>query len=130
MIVQPKYRDKFTTRSGEIVVIDLDDVNYFVDILAKPDGGPVKRVGRFTFDHIEMHPPSPDYLFITGMDIDEKYKRQGIGEECLKRALDVFVYEIHAASEHGPPLENGGQLINDGPGFIRRMRQKGLIAPD
>ncbi|GAJ28301.1 MAG: hypothetical protein AB7D19_11855 [Acetobacter sp.] len=117
----------FATKSKGPVTIDVLSENQ-VDIYDASGAS----IGQFSFKLVREPSSRGDdddeYLYLTHMNIVSDYKRQGIGEECLRKAqFEHGGNGILAADDDGTTRENGSHLVEDGPGFIAAMRKKGVI---
>ncbi|NKI72354.1 hypothetical protein GN109_23285 [Collimonas pratensis] len=115
---------EFTTRAGNIVVIEADDSGEKISVTRDALG-----VGHIEFRFVEGDPPmTPNSYHITDLALPE-FKREGIGRRCLQLHKEIFESPITAGPEDGSRPSDGSYLIDDGPGFVAKMRSEGLICP-
>lgn len=117
-------RTSLTTTIGRLVTIDIEDCGERISVT--DDQG--EDVGS-----IELRCLGDERYYITWMYLDKqgaRYLRQGIGEASLRFHKECFDSTLYAAEHDGTRKSDGSHLTGDAPGFIRRMRDKGLIAPE
>lgn len=119
--------DQVTLRDGRKVFIVLDEDSMDVAEVFDVDGQPI---GAFNFRYVEG-PEDGDYchhLTWQYLDAQPGYSRCGIGELILRKAIEGWGTTIIANDDDGLRDSTGGHLVGDGPAFVARMREKGLIA--
>lgn len=89
-------------------------------------GGDV--LGTILLNYIECDWPDPDHYHITNLSL-ERCSGMGLGRECLIFHKECFDAPITAGDDHGRESLDGSHLTGTGPGFIRKMRQEGLVVP-
>lgn len=72
---------------------------------------------------------SPDSYHITHLAL-EGCRRLGIGRRCLQLHSSMFGSPITAGNGYSGQMDDGSHLTGDGPGFIAKMRQEGLVVDD
>ena len=93
--------------NGSHAVIGVDDE----DVIAEVDG---KEIGRFVFKHIEYDPPTPDHLWLSHMQVDTAFHKQGIGTMMMKVAVGYFEHFFISTRLNGPnPLAIEGRRLVD-----------------
>jgi hypothetical protein len=113
----------FRTKQGTEVLIDVSD--YCNVIVSDVDG---QEIGRMQFRSIEYEHKyyTKEFLHLCHMDFGA-YKRQGIGRRCLELVVIHSGLQITASEDDGIPKDDGSHLIGDGPAFVAKMQQAGLI---
>jgi hypothetical protein len=111
----------FKARNGKTYTIELDDDS---EVIVKLDG---MEVGVFNLHFVEHDHPSLGHYYITNMEIEPNHKMQGIGTEILKRHKQQYGLSIRAAENDGQRRDDGSHLTGDAPGFVSRMKERGLI---
>ncbi|MBI2794155.1 MAG: hypothetical protein HYX66_05835 [Ignavibacteria bacterium] len=76
---------------------------------------------------VEHDHPSLGHYYRTNMEIEPNHKMQGIGTEILKRHKQQYGLSIRAAENDGQRRDDGSHLTGDAPGFVSRMKERGLI---
>jgi len=117
----------FTTRDGRVVRIQIDDVDFSVEVTVVASG---EEIGTLEFHEIEMDSRAPSVLRFTSAFLegpDGSYRRQGIGRRCLQLIREISDMEIVAADDDGQRRDDGSHLTGDAPAFVTRMREEGLI---
>lgn len=116
-------------------ITGLDGREYWIDI---DEEGETITIGKdheelgcihLTYDpeHLHRHEfDSVNAYYITSLELD-RCKRRGLGEAALRFHKLRFETPLLAAYPGGPKMSDGSHLIDDGPGFIQRMRQKGIV---
>jgi len=115
---------EFATKNGEKLSVEYDDCQ----VTVKNEDG--VEVGQFMFRDIEVPNGygSNIYLHLCHMELSQ-YKGQGLGRFCLKVARDESGMVIGASDPNDhEKKDDGSHLIGDGPGFVRKMQEEGLIA--
>jgi hypothetical protein len=114
-------------KNGEKVILRSDD--YSVDIYAIKNGSE-KSIGRFEFQEEEPSSFEPSFgsykLMYMGIK-DRNYKRMGIGREVLNLFRRFNGGTIYASKNDGIKRSDGSHLVKDGPDFVSRMQNEGLI---
>lgn len=120
-------RKTYTLKGGLMATIDYDGESY-----AKVYDSNNLQIGQFIFEEIdagaEPYQCIP-WLMITNMEIQQQYIRKGLGRKILEHVIDCTGYPIHAGEDDGITREDGSHLTGDGPSFINRMREEGLVIP-
>lgn len=115
----------FTCKDGRQVTIEVDDAHDYSATVQDPEG---RLIGKLEFHLIDDG--TGDYLKLCWAyldTLDESYRFQGIGRECLKRVIKFSGLPIVAESHDGISQDDGSQLTGDAPAFVERMRSEGLI---
>ncbi|HCF9660100.1 TPA: hypothetical protein NI776_001827 [Pseudomonas aeruginosa] len=115
----------FTAKDGLCYSITIDDEGQ--EITIERDG---KKVGSISLDFHsgELWDNSPDRYHITDLSL-EQCKGKGIGQRCLELHIEEFGMKLTAGVAGRGEAPDGSQLIRDGIGFIKRMREKGIVCP-
>lgn len=108
----------FTSKSGQQYEIDVTDGS---EILVTKDG---KKCGSILLSYRECD--DADYYHITNLGL-EGCKGQGVGRQCLKLHKEMFGAPLTAGSSHSGKQDDGSHLTGDGPGFIEKMREEGIV---
>ncbi|MGV0961886.1 MULTISPECIES: hypothetical protein [Burkholderiales] len=108
----------FTSKSGQQYDIDVTDGS---EILVTKDG---KKCGSILLSYRECD--GDDYYHITNLGL-EGCKGQGVGRQCLKMHKETFGSPLTAGSSHNGKQDDGSHLTGDGPGFIKKMREEGIV---
>lgn len=119
---------EFKIKTGEVVTISIDDDGE--NIIVHNQSG--IKIGKI---ELAKHEQDDDYTSyewykITWMFLDaagNKYTHQGIGRECLKWHKEIYMLPITAAEDNGQTYDDGSHLTGDAPGFIRKMREEGIV---
>jgi hypothetical protein len=114
---------EFVTKNEEKLSVEYDHCQVTVQ---NEDG---EEVGQFMFREIEVPNGygSDFYLHLCHMDLPH-HKGQGLGRFCLKVARDESGMVIAASDPNDQEKkDDGSHLIGDGPGFVRKMQEEGLI---
>lgn len=85
-------------------------------------------LGTISLDYIQLDWPDPDHYHITHLSLD-RCSGIGLGRECLIFHKECFDMPITAGDDHGQQSGDGSHLTGMGPGFIKTMRQEGLVVP-
>lgn len=118
-----KLKKTFTSNKNLQVVIELSEDGEEITVLIEN-----KRIGEIYLSEINNnHCLQNYYIRFLGLD---KCKGQGIGRECLKFHKEYFGCPLTAASNDGIKQDDGSHLVNDGAGFIEKMRQEGIVEKD
>lgn len=80
-----------------------------------------------SFDFVE----AGDGFLISGLNISSnpKYRRKGIGREALKFHKEYFARKIFAQQPDGQTYDDGRHLTGDGPSFVAKMQEEGIVEP-
>lgn len=115
----------FTAKDGLCYSISIDDDGQ--EITIDRDG---RKVGSISLDFHsgESWDNSPDRYHITDLSL-EQCKGKGIGQRCLELHIEEFGMKLTAGVAGRGEAPDGSQLIRDGIGFIKRMREKGIVCP-
>lgn len=108
----------FTSKSGQQYDIDVTDGS---EILVTKDG---KKCGSILLSCRECD--DADHYHIANLGL-EGCKRQGVGRQCLKLHKEIFGAPLTAGSSHSGKQDDGSHLTGDGPGFIEKMREEGIV---
>jgi len=108
----------FTSKSGQQYEIDVTDGS---EILVTKDG---KKCGSILLSCRECD--DADYYHITNLGL-EGCKGEGVGRQCLKLHKEMFDAPLTAGSSHSGKQDDGSHLTGDGPGFIKKMREEGIV---
>lgn len=84
------------------------------------------KMGEISFREIEVEPPEYTVYKIIGLNL-EKCKGQGIGRACLQYHTEIYGCSIVAGDDTGTTSDDGSHLTGDGPGFIEKMRDEGIV---
>ncbi|WP_189410902.1 hypothetical protein [Neogemmobacter tilapiae] len=117
----------YTCKNGEVVQIAIDEDDSYEAKVFGPNG---EKIGGMVFHLYEDY---DTYLKLTWMYLDvnnPRWKRQGIGREILLRVKAASDLPITASSNDGQRRDDGSHLTGDGPAFVAKMRQDGIIAND
>ena len=112
----------FTGKDGVEVLIVVGSQDILVTTLDR------RKIGRFEFSECE-DADGRNYFVLTSMFLegfDGAYKRRGIGTECLRRFSETNG-RIVARENDGIRRDDGSHLVNDGPGFVAKMAQLGIV---
>lgn len=115
----------FKCKDGREIEIEISEWPYAAT--ARTTDG--QEIGRLEFR--ELDDPNGMHLRLSWAFMDllgPTFKFQGIGEQCLRLMSDASGLPITAAQEDEQPSETGEHLTGDAPGFVSRMRAKGLIS--
>lgn len=115
--------------TGEIILLTADDEDDVAEVSATNSAG--TALGGISVSRIEVNLQGDEALFVTSLGLDKlgrKYTRQGIGEAILRMIKENTELPIIATC----PLvttkrSDGAELIGNGPGFVSRMRELGVI---
>jgi hypothetical protein len=114
--------EEFNGKSGTLYVIETDVSGE--EITVARDGTPV---GSISLRFIEGDGKGmPDTYHITDMALNH-CKGDGVGRRCLQFHGEMFDAPITAGTDDGSRPEDGSYLIDDGPGFIAKMRAEGIV---
>jgi Arc/MetJ family transcription regulator len=113
----------FVSKSGTTYQIDVDDA------LIRVRSGDVDH-GRIELTFVEGEPERgmPHTYKIVNLAL-ENCTGEGVGRECLLRHKEAFGCPITAGPDDGSRCEDGSHLIENGPGFIKKMRAEGIVVP-
>jgi len=112
-----------TAKTGEVFTICIDDDGTEITVRR---GGDAR--GTISLNYIEGDWPDPDHYHITHLSL-EKCSGIGLGRKCLIFHKECFDAPITAGNDNGIQSNDGSHLTGSGPGFIRKMRQEGLVVP-
>jgi hypothetical protein len=118
---------KVQGKNGESYSIEIDDSGCEIKVY-KGD----RCLGGITLSCHEEDLGNHDYFdvyTITHMDLGES-TRNGLGRKCLELHKEKFQAPILAGPNDGSKPEDGSYLIDDGPGFIEKMREEGIVCRD
>jgi hypothetical protein len=79
---------------------------------------------------IKLQDIGGEYFRLVWMYLDQsdgRYLKQGIGRAALLFHKKMFCLPIVAADNDGMQRSDGSHLTGDAPGFVRKMRQEGVI---
>lgn len=115
-----------------IQIVDSQNVDLFscdegLSIEAYLDG---KKIGEMLFGSLEepFSYGTQSFIKLCSMELDEDYRRQGIGTAMLKLAIRVSDQKVVASCpSNTQELSDGSHLIGIGPVFVEEMRKAGLI---
>lgn len=115
----------FTAKDGLCYSITIADDGQ--EIVIEHNG---KTVGSISLDFHsgEIWDNSPDRFHITNLAL-EQCKKKGIGQRCLELHIEMFGMTLTAGVSDRGEAPDGSNLIGDGIGFIKRMREKGIVSP-
>lgn len=116
----------FTCNNGAIVRIVIEDYPSYTAIVFDQNQ---TKIGAIEFDTIEY--PDGYVLKMVWAYLDESgpgWTRQGIGSEIVRLVRDVSDMVVIASENDGHQRSDGSHLTGDAPGFVARMKEKGLIA--
>lgn len=117
--------EDFTTKGGDLYTIEIDmsgeEITVYRDCIQK---------GCISLHLIEGDfPRIPDTYHITNLALNE-CKGQGIGRRCLQFHAELFDSPITAGPNDGSRPDDGRYLIDDGLGFVAKMRSEGIVCSD
>ncbi|HHK0379435.1 TPA: hypothetical protein ACQQJB_003609 [Pseudomonas aeruginosa] len=117
--------EQFAAKDGFFYSIIIDDDGQ--EITIELDG---KKVGSISLDFHGggVWDNSPDRYHITDLSL-EQCKGKGIGQRCLELHIEEFGMKLTAGVAGRGEAPDGSHLIGDGIGFIKRMREKGIVCP-
>lgn len=113
----------FLANDGLLYQIRIDDNGEDIEVYLNG----VKQ-GRICVQLFEIENSTDNNYYITDLSL-EPCKGQGVGRACLKLHQEIYNSRLHAADPSGQEQENGGHLIDDGVGFIAKMRKEGIVLP-
>lgn len=120
-------RTSFTTPSGSVVTIEIDEDDYSANVLDQSGN----RIGAIKCRLVEKDMgPSSDYLKMTNAFLEGgngKFLHQGIGTRCIELLLEVTSFPICVARHDGLRQEDGGHLTGDAPAFADKLERLGLV---
>lgn len=106
---------------GRLVDIEIDDTGLEITVTAVD--GP--KLGS-----IELRATGNGHYHLTWMYLDQDggaFKRRGIGRQALKFHNESFGSLFTAAPNDGRQRDDRSHLTGDARGFIRKMRDEGLV---
>lgn len=115
----------FNAADGRTYVIEIDDDG--VEITVSHQG---QKLGTITLSRQEegddrhIH----TYYHIINLSLDD-CAGIGIGRRCLMFHREEFDAPITAGTANGQKMDDGSHLTGNGPGFIARMRELGIVEP-
>lgn len=116
------YTDYFSASDNCTYRIDIDAEGELIRVSYKS-----KFVGSILLRRLEVELPHlKDYFYITNLSLDQ-CKHKGIGRKCLQLHKDIFDSPITASDSYGDRSDDGSHLTGDGPPFIARMIQEGIV---
>ncbi len=115
---------EFTARDGRTYVIALSDDGE--EISVQLDGA---RLGQISLRFVEGSDNDNHWYHITHLELD-RCKGCGIGTRCLQFHVEVYGCTLTAGRNDGFSSEDGSHLTGDGPGFIAKMREKGIVSAE
>jgi hypothetical protein len=111
----------FITQSGQQYDIDVTDGS---EILVTKNG---EKCGSIVLSYREGDGQMiPDTYHITNLGLED-CKGQGVGRRCLELHKENFGEPLTAGSSHSGKQDDGSHLTGDGPGFIEKMREEGIV---
>jgi len=127
MSLQVISSDELTQRcrlsDGRLVDIEIDDTGLEITVTAVD--GP--KLGS-----IELRATKSGHYYLTWMYLDQDggaFKRCGIGRQALKFHNESFGSLFTAAPNDGRQRDDRSHLTGDARGFIRKMKDEGLVLP-
>lgn len=118
------YEIKFKAKDKNLYTISIDDEGERISVSLEGE-----ELGHIKLEYRCDPPIEPAHYYVYDLALN-KCKRKGLGEAALDYHKKLFGLPLVAAQEHGPKLEDGSYLIDDGIPFIRRMREKGIVCPE
>ena len=119
-------KKQFTTNDGVAVEISIDDEGEIIIVSLNGDElGTISLIAKEEEIGYEIQ----EHYYISDLSL-EKCKGQGIGRACLKFHIESFGEPLTADSSspfNTHKNEDGSHLIGDGPGFIQKMREEGIV---
>ena len=109
---------------GESILLRAYYDNYVISAITA-DG---KEIGKFEFKLIDDF--DSEYLMVCYMYLEGAngiFKRRGLGRNILKFAREIFDLPITAAENDGLKRDDGCHLTGNGPAFIEKMIEEGII---
>jgi len=127
MSLQVISSDELTQRcrlsDGRLVDIEIDDTGLEITVTAV--NGP--KLGS-----VELRATKSGHYYLMWMYLDQDggaFKRCGIGRQALKFHNESFGSLFTAAPNDGRQRDDRSHLTGDARGFIRKMRDEGLVLP-
>ncbi|MCY1417618.1 hypothetical protein D9M71_331580 [compost metagenome] len=109
-------------KDGNTYTIRIDD-----------DGGQItvqgnECLGRILLSHRlgDDYANEPEHFHITHLALDS-FKRIGLGQACLELHREVHELPLTAGWAGYGEAPDGSHLTGDGPAFIEKMRQLGIV---
>jgi hypothetical protein len=119
------YEVEYSSPNGQIYKIVLMDSGNELHVTEQN-----VKIGSISLRFIEGdYPYIRGSYHITHLELDS-CKRQGLGRRCLQLHKETFNAPITAGNAYDGEMEDGSHLIDDGPGFVEKMRAEGLICLD
>lgn len=117
----PEVSRQFLAKDGQTydISIDYEEIEVYLNGI---------KQGSIELKLVEMNFPPYAYYYI--IDLDLRHCRGlGIGRECLKAHIDIIGAPICAADPDAQKMDDGSHLIDDGIGFIEKMREEKIVCP-
>ncbi|ATG20937.1 hypothetical protein CO705_14190 [Ralstonia pickettii] len=121
---ESEFNRTFRDKNDREISLELDEDSLIVK--ATHNG---TLIGKMEFVEIEQdRGPSAYKLIWMYLDMaGPEYKSCGIGQKILELMNEFTGGPIIAGSGDGRQSDDGSHLTGDGPGFVAKMRSRGLI---
>jgi hypothetical protein len=131
---QTDYLRHYLLVDGRVVTFEIEEDGTEIRVLTAAG----KSIGRFEFknmpdeddDEIVYSKSTEPWVKLMLMDLEGEncsYLYAGIGPMCLEVYTDLFDLPISAARFDQPDIGDGSHLVGDGPAFVRKMIDAGLL---
>lgn len=115
--------EEFVAKDKAAYIIEIDEGGEQITVAR--DG---VVLGTISLDWHEGEPSIgvPEHFKITHLELDN-CKGKGLGEQCLRFHRECFDAPLFAGDADRGKSSDGSYLIDDGVGFIARMREKQIV---
>lgn len=118
-------KTNFVAKDGKTYLIEIDD--FGEDITVWHQGISVGSITLAEREEGDEHDTNT-YYHIVNLSLDD-CSGLGIGKRCLELHKEELDAPITAGTAHGQKMDDGSHLTGNGPGFIARMRELGIVEP-
>jgi GNAT superfamily N-acetyltransferase len=109
---------EFIDKTGQKITFDVLEES----ITAYHDG---KQIGQFTLKVIEMDERFPPEIHADVIDVDEKFRKAGIGSEMVRLAFEQHGYAIIPPPTYEAEAAKRNSITEDGMRLLLSGQKKG-----
>jgi hypothetical protein len=107
--------------NGELIRILIDDFGLQICV-TNEDGDKMGSI------ELKENPGGSYHLMWMYLDqAGDRYKRKGIGRQCLLFHKSIYGALFTATEDNGMRMDDGSHLTGDAPAFVQALQSEGLI---